>query len=106
MVSPPRTIEVVIRGDSNPLNRALSRAQTAIRRLARIWAPMPIGARVMRTGWLAYPEWDHLARRGRVMHTPWPRIVEVRWDAGEFGEPAITRLHHVDELAWLWWRST
>lgn len=72
---------------------------------------MNVGNRVMRIGWKDHPGADYLARLGRVTRIAGPRTVEVRWDSADESAlggsaPAVRKLEQIEDLTWLWWRST
>lgn len=65
---------------------------------------MVIGSRVMRIGWKAHPDFEHLARLGTVRSFAGRQVV-VEWDAGRTCGTRTETLP-ADALTVLWWRST
>lgn len=80
---------------------------------------LEVGYRVLKKDWGRVPEFQYLARVGRVMDVreiEGLQRVEVRWDSaaesrGPFkvacgGAPARFTLERPEDLMWLWWRAT
>jgi hypothetical protein len=65
---------------------------------------MGVGDLVMRVGWTRHPEWQWLARYGRVRRADGERVL-VEWQAGNNGK-AMTATHARADLALVWWRTT